>query len=728
MSKFLLVFGIVLALCTLSHAQDLYDVSIIHNIQITFPQSNWDRILDSLYAIGEDRLLGAVVIDGIPYDSVGIRYKGTSTYNPARAKNPFNIKLDYIRDDQKHQGYGTLKLANSWFDPSFVREVLSYEIARKYMAAGLASYANVYVNGTLMGLYVNVQNVDKLFTRTHFNSGGGARIKGEILGPPQTYVVWGYEGEDSSNYMDSFELDSDAGWTDLIDFLDTLNNHTAVVDKVLDVDRHLWMIAFDNLLVNLDAPINFAHNYYLYRDDSRRFNPIIWDLNTSFGGFTTVVGVGNLNVSQMRQLSPFLNESNANYPILNKFLQDPTYRKMYVAHMKTMIMENFSNGWYHTRGSQLQSLIAPSVQADVNKYSSYSSFLNNLTSQVGSTPGLTQLMSARTSYLLNHPAFTAVAPTIASINHAPAIVPANDTIVVTVSVTNATNVILGYRDNEIMPFTKAPMLDDGAHSDGMSGDGVYGIKIPVGNSNIHYYIYAENADAGCFMPPRAEFEDSVIAVTAPSGAGIVINEFQADNASTVTDQDNEYEDWVELYNTTAFSVSLGGFHLSDKTDNVGKWTFPDTSIAPHAYLTVWLDEDAAQAGLHANFKLSAGGEAIVFSNPALTVLDQVVFGAQTTDMSSSRCPDGVGPFSIVKPSFASLNACSQFTCGDADGDLRVATSDVVQLVNYLFAGGSAPIPMESGDVDCNSQVSITDCVFLINYIFAGGAAPCAACQ
>jgi hypothetical protein len=32
-------------------------------------------------------------------------------------------------------GYGTLKLANVYNDPSFVREVLSYEIARKYMPA-----------------------------------------------------------------------------------------------------------------------------------------------------------------------------------------------------------------------------------------------------------------------------------------------------------------------------------------------------------------------------------------------------------------------------------------------------------------------------------------------------------------------------------------------------------------------------------------------------------------
>ncbi len=871
MPKLLHLIFIILALCPLAASQDLYDVSVIHTVQITFPQSNWDHLLDSLYAIGEDRLLGSCTVDGVFYDSVGVRYKGFSTYSPSRVKNPFNIKLDYIIDDQEHQGYGTLKLANVWFDPSFLREVLGYEIARKYMAAGLAAYSNVYVNGTLMGLYVNVQDVDKLFCRTHFGSGGGARIKGEIEGPPMSWVVWGYEGEDSTAYMDTYELDSDEGWSSFIDFLDTLNNHTADVAQVFDVDRHLWMLAYDNLLVNLDAPINFGHNYYLYRDDALQFNPIIWDLNMNFGGFNSLIGGSSLTVAQMQQLTPFLNETNPNYPIVNKFLPNTTFRKQYIAHMKTIIAENFANGWYQTRGVELQNIIATAVQADPNKFSSYSSFLANLNSQVGPTPGITQLMNARATYLTNHSAFQAAGPTISVVTHSPAVVPFGGTVAITATVTNATSVLLAYRDNPVYPFAKTAMLDDGAHNDGAAGDGVFGISIAVANSDMHYYIYGENANAASFLPPRAEFEDSLITVIAPTGTGIVVNEFQADNATTITDQDGEYEDWIELYNSTAAPIALGGFHLSDKLDNFGKWTFPDTTIAAYGYLTIWADEDGTQVGLHANFKLSASGEAIVFSNPDLTVIDSlsfgvqvtdssysrcpngtgpfgttapsygitntcpagytfvvvnevqadnattitdqdgeyedwielyntssspvslagcylsdktdnvtkwalpdttiaasgyliiwadedgaqvglhanfklsasgeavvftapdttvlqsVVFGAQTTDKSYSRCPNGTGTFSETDPSFAAANDCSTFLCGDADGSTAVSISDAVYLINYIFAGGPAPNPLLAGDADCSSAVSISDAVYLINYIFAGGPAPCAAC-
>ncbi len=72
------------------------------------------------------------------------------------------------------------------------------------------------------------------------------------------------------------------------------------------------------------------------------------------------------------------------------------------------------------------------------------------------------------------------------------------------------------------------------------------------------------------------------------------------------------------------------------------------------------------------------------------------------------------------------DACD-FVCGDADDSQMVSISDAVYLINYIFAGGPAPSPIESGDCDCSGGVTISDAVYLINYIFASGPAPCAAC-
>ena len=61
--------------------------------------------------------------------------------------------------------------------------------------------------------------------------------------------------------------------------------------------------------------------------------------------------------------------------------------------------------------------------------------------------------------------------------------------------------------------------------------------------------------------------------------------------------------------------------------------------------------------------------------------------------------------------------------GDANGDKVVNVTDVIYLINYLFKGGSAPVPVSAGDVNCDGYVNVTDVVYLINYLFKGGPKP-----
>ena len=65
-----------------------------------------------------------------------------------------------------------------------------------------------------------------------------------------------------------------------------------------------------------------------------------------------------------------------------------------------------------------------------------------------------------------------------------------------------------------------------------------------------------------------------------------------------------------------------------------------------------------------------------------------------------------------------------YMCGDATHDNAVNVSDAVHIINYIFAGGPPPYPVESGDVSCDDVVNIGDAVWIINYIFAGGYNPC----
>ena len=136
---------------------------------------------------------------------------------------------------------------------------------------------------------------------------------------------------------------------------------------------------------------------------------------------------------------------------------------------------------------------------------------------------------------------------------------------------------------------------------------------------------------------------------SPAASAVVINEIMASNGETVADPQGDYDDWVELYNTTAQDIDLSGMYLSDDREEPGQWQFPvGTSIGAAGYLLVWADKDTEDSpGLHADFKLSAGGESVVLSDTddnGNVVIDAVDFPALARDESYARVPAGTGPF------------------------------------------------------------------------------------
>lgn len=649
-------------------AQSLYDESTIQTIEITFAESNWDALLDAEKA-GDDGYIMAqsVSVNGVVFDSVGVKYKGNSTYNANQTKNPFHIELDTYKD-QEYGDYVDIKLSNAAKDPSFIREVLSYQILRNYMDAPLSNFANVYVNGNLMGLYSNSEAISKRFVKNRFGSKTNTFVK---CNPPagagpgsNDYPNLVYLGTDSTQYYDSYEIKSDAGWGELIDLCDELENDVASIEEILDVDRALWMLAFNNVFVNLDSYIGaFTQNYYLYRDDFGRFIPIVWDLNESFGTFSAT-GSGNLNnTTSKQQMDHLLHESDASFPLISQLLNIPTYKKMYLAHCKTLLEDNFTNnGPYYTQGQTLQTLVDADVQADQNKFYTYANFTSNLTTDVtaggpgGSTPGITNLMNGRYTYLMGQSDFSATEPTISGISLSDDEPFLNDVIAVTADVVNEDVVYLRYRTAARAPFEKVQMFDDGQNNDGAANDGVFGAEMIVSSELTEYYIYAENGTIGKFSPTNAEHEFYSVSAKFETVGNVVINEFMASNSVSVADQDGEFDDWIELYNTGGSEVDLSGYHLSDDQNELAAYTFPfGTSIGGNSYLIVWTDDDPDQDGLHADFKLSSAGEAIYFSDANLNLLDAVTFPEQEEDISYGRIPNGTGPFEQMSFTFSSMN-------------------------------------------------------------------------
>jgi len=656
MCRYILFFTFILFSFT-SFCQDVFDIGV-RQIEIFFNEPNWDDSLDIFYANnnGQRLIADSILIDGLKDENVGVKYKGNSSYNINNSKNPMNIKLDYINNGQSIDGYNVIKLSNGFRDPSFIREVLTYEMARNYMPSPKATYANVYVDGVLIGLYTCVQSIDDDFTNEHFYERKGPFFKAENTGITvpgcfgQLGILEYYQ--DTNCYKRAYEMQSSNDWGKLGNFLDTLNNYFTEIESVFDIDRALWMMAFENLTVCLDGPINsIPHNFYLFKDNNGRFSPILWDMNMAFGSFTNGL-VQPVTNTDLQELDIFHNINTLNNRLTNSLFSSDRYKRMYVAHMRTILNEQFLNNDYILRANQLQQIIDTDVSVDPNTFYSYSEFTNNITASVGVNPiiGLSELMSSRIQYLQSLPEFNSSYPTIIPLNTTS--VAPHTTVNITAEISNSNYAYLGYRFKFADKFQKIQLFDDGQNGDGAAGDGVFGATIDVDARDIQYYFYAENNDAGIFSPERAEKEFHQLPVVS----GLVINEIMAGNSFSVPDQDGEYDDWVELYNGNNFSLNLNGYYLSDNENDLTRWTFPNVSIQPNDYLIIWCDTaGVSQTGIHTTYRLSADQEEVYLTSPTGIVLDAVHYVNMPSDLGYARVPNGSGPMQYQDHTFDANN-------------------------------------------------------------------------
>ncbi|MGD8499815.1 MAG: lamin tail domain-containing protein [Phycisphaerales bacterium] len=146
------------------------------------------------------------------------------------------------------------------------------------------------------------------------------------------------------------------------------------------------------------------------------------------------------------------------------------------------------------------------------------------------------------------------------------------------------------------------------------------------------------------------------------GIPLVINEFMAANSGYTKDPQGQYDDWIEIYNCGIYAVDIGGMYLTDDLDRPTMWRIPGndpaaTTIGAGGYLVIWADNDITDAGLHANFKLSSGGEEIgLFDSDGAVLIDSITFGEQTSDMSYGRYPDASDNLRFM--AFPSLRAAN----------------------------------------------------------------------
>lgn len=661
-----------------------YDDTQVKTIELEFDQSNYWSLLD------EDTP-AKLIYEREEYEGVGVRFKGaTSDFMNNTQKKSFNISIDYSNEDLDIQGYQTTNLNGGFQDPSNLREILFNWIGRHYNPSLKTNFIHLKINGDNWGAYSNVQQLNNDYVREWFMNDNGSRFRctdpnfepgqgpppppppGPCpggMGGPGNPSGWGggpsslnWLGTDTLVYQDYYDLkgsDRADPWGDLVTAIDKLNNLPAdqladSLGQYFDMDKTLWYLAHELMLTDEDGYIYKGRmDYYVYYDDATEvLLPLEYDGNSTM----------EMNLINW---SPFKRSNDECFPLMNRIMAVPEFRQRYLAHCRTIIEEYMDIDLIHAKIDFYADLIND-LEADDpvgDQLFSYEQFLEGVEE-------LKDFFVQRRNFLWNHNAINRTPLDISAVSYSTNGVEfqapeSNEEVAVqaTISGGDIQAVQLYYGEGLVGAFQKVLMFDDGQHNDGAANDGIYGATIPAfgEGSYVRYYIEAikeDNVGTRSYEPKGAEHDVFLyrVQISANAQSDVVINEIQASNDETVTDQDGEYDDWIELYNNSSQTIDLSGHFLSDNFTNLSKWEIPDgVTINGESYLIIWADEDGSQNGLHANFKLAKGGEELFLSNPEEEIIDQVIFGPQETDLTYARSPNGTGNFVIKDPTFYANN-------------------------------------------------------------------------
>lgn len=533
MKRLILIISIVLSslsgisqeLYTPQHLYDapqgLMDLDSLRTIKIDFYEANYhDTLVNNWISDNGRRLPAAVHLsNGTTLDSVGVRYKGNSTFDIPNGSNnpklPFNIDINDYLAGQTLLDYKKLKLANAMFDPTFSKEITAYDVYRRYLPAPQANFMKVEVQGNYLGLYVNTESIDKKFLKKHFNEKSGVLFKCDPVqqfgqGGPTGNSDLAWLGSDTSLYYDHYKLKSEVGWGELVHLIDVLNNNPAELDSVLNIDRVLWAFAVNNVVSNHDAYNGlYQHNYYLYQSKDGLFQMIPWDVSESFVGalYNTPP-----DPSYLYEHDPFNGYNSTWTPLVQALTSDPTsrYGKIYSAHIRTIMNESLNVNEIGYFVDEMQILGYDAADDDPNKYFDMSAYSSNVDNEyiipfVFACGGITSTVNLRKPYLESHLEIAKIPPSISGTE----VISVDEQYFVTTIIDNGLSAeLMTTTSVHNSKFISQIMVDDGTNGDQLSNDGIFTALLPysIGGPQVKFYVRAENSGAIQLDPQRAEYE------------------------------------------------------------------------------------------------------------------------------------------------------------------------------------------------------------------------------
>jgi hypothetical protein len=391
---FAIVCGCGVCWAAIDSSSIIFDDTKIHAYDLQFYYPDWLDSLEYYKSFPDEEYIPARFVyrmsaaDSMVLDSVGVRYKGNSSYNFAKnsPKKPLKFSFDKYRKGRRFFGIERLNFGNGAKDPTMMREKISYDILGRYMPAPRAAFATICIEGKLIGLYTQVEQVDKVFLGRYFSDNNGNLYKSSDNGSTLLY-----KGPNQSSYEADYELKTNVtlnDWSAFIGMIDKLNN-TPVADFVnvlsgrLNMDYACRYLAFNMVFANFDSYTGSGRNFYFYDDPASLQCTIIpWDLNLSFGVYTNNWNVTTVDIVAISNL--------AQRPLNKRVLENDSLRRVYLSYIGAMLDGPASRDSIAALADRLKPLIDSTVQADSNTLHTYDDFVNNIESDVTVMDGLSR--------------------------------------------------------------------------------------------------------------------------------------------------------------------------------------------------------------------------------------------------------------------------------------------------------------------------------------------------
>jgi spore coat protein H len=210
---------------------------------------------------GNDRAyVHCTVKDGsTTYSDVGIHLKGAAgSYRGFDDKPALTLKFDKFDKGQKFHALDKLHLNNSVQDPAYLSELICSEL---FLAAKVptarTTHAVVELQGRKRGFYVLKEGYDKAFLKRHFGDASGHLYDGGFLTDIDQPIK--QSGDANGDHADLKALAVACREADPA-------QRIAKIDKLLDLDRFITMMALEVMAWHWDGYGMKSNNYRIYHD------------------------------------------------------------------------------------------------------------------------------------------------------------------------------------------------------------------------------------------------------------------------------------------------------------------------------------------------------------------------------------------------------------------------------------------------------------------------------